>query len=87
MTNVIHGICPQRETGVWNKIIFWFLFSVLGRSINLATSCYHYFIVSHPILMLDSCLLAYMFASIYILKIGKLLDVLARLEKNGVNEE
>ena len=54
--------------------LFWLLFSVLGKSINLATSFYNHIMVSHPIIVLCIYLLAYFLASIYIFTIGDLLS-------------
>ena len=64
-----------------NETIFCLLFSVFGRTINLATSFYHYFLVSHPIFILVSYVIAYVFISIYILRIGRLLTIVDGLER------
>ena len=69
----IKGICPQRETRGCNEIVFCPWFSFLGRSMNIVSTFYNYFIAYHPIATIFCCIFAYFLLSIYIFNLGKVI--------------
>ena len=77
--DVIHDICPQRETEGCNEILFCALFSAFGRSMNIVSNIYNYFIAYHPIFILLCYIFAYFLLSTYVFNLGKVLSKMNKL--------
>ncbi len=76
---------PRGETGVWNEVIVWSLFSCFGQSINLMTMFYHYLIASHPNIVLFFYLFLYCVSAKYIFNLGgSFTAVSTYVEDNGI---
>jgi len=68
---------------VWNETIFWSINSVIENSMNIENSFYNYLVSTHPNFVLLYYLCACFLISIFILKLGNMLEVVVERDMNN----